>query len=169
MKILALRRSYSFQSDYNKLVQNEHLLLLGIRSTLYLLYSRPEWMSLPEDTQHQKKKKLKLSKSKKLTVLFFLPRICDWLQVIPCFQFSCSLECLPGWSKYMQEERQSASCANRSGWHSNFMGTYFSHCIFHYWYLKRQGKDIQALCKWEHWGHLWFQFTVSFACISTPK
>lgn len=47
MKILAARESYSFQADYNKLVQNGHLLLLGIESTLFLFYVRPGKMLVP--------------------------------------------------------------------------------------------------------------------------
>lgn len=47
MKILAARESYSFQADYNKLVQNGHLLLLGIEGTLFLFYVRPGKMLVP--------------------------------------------------------------------------------------------------------------------------
>lgn len=104
-------KSHSFQADYKKLVQNGHLLLLGIESTLYLFYVRPGQMLAPSwrhtAAKEEEKKSLKLSEGEKLTVLF-LPRILGWLQVIPCFPLSCSLECLPGWSRYMQEERQSA-------------------------------------------------------------
>lgn len=163
MKILALGRSYSFQADYNKLFQNEHLLILEIGNTLYLFYAWPKWLLVPSWRHSTKrKKKLKLSKSKKLTVLFFWPRICDWLQVMPCFLFSCSRECLPGWSKCMQEERQCASCANHSGWHSNFMATSPSaFSITGFW--KGRGKiskhganeSIGDICDSSSWWVLW--------------
>lgn len=66
--------SCSFQDDYNKLVQNGHLLLLGIESTLYLFHVRPgqivitSWKHIASK-EKEKKKSLKLAEG-----IFFFPQ-----------------------------------------------------------------------------------------------
>lgn len=169
MKILALRRSYSFQPDYNKLVQNDHLLLLGIGSTLCLFYARSEWMLVPSWRHSTKRKKeLKLSKSKKLTVLFLFAK--DLLLITSNTLFPILLQPrMPSRMKQVHVSRKAGCIMCQSFWLTQQLYGNISQCIFLYRYLKKQRKDIQALCKWEHWGHFWFQSTVSFVCISTPK
>lgn len=169
MKILALGRSYSFQADYNKLFQNEHLLILEIGNTLYLFYAWPKWLLVPSWRHSTKrKKKLKLSKSKKLTVLFFLAK--DLWLITSNALFPVLLQPrMPSRMKQVYARRKAVCIMCQSFWLTQQLYGNFSQCIFHYRFLKRQRKDIQAWCQWEHWGHLWFQFLVSFVATSIPK